>query len=38
VVALPDCANSEGVKNNDMSTALQTYVADMGLESLRAEV
>jgi hypothetical protein len=37
-----DCAATKGVNNNDMSTALQTVVADvmasMGSESLRAEV
>jgi hypothetical protein len=37
-VAGPDCAATQGHNNNDMSTALQTNVADMGMESLRAEV
>jgi hypothetical protein len=37
-VAGPDCAAAQELNNNDMSTALQTNVADMGMESLRAEV
>jgi hypothetical protein len=33
-----DCAASKGLHKIDMSTALQTIGAHIGLESLRAEV